>query len=85
MSIKEIVGRIDFINKVNQDKTKSELKHKFSILHNTIASASNLSKRNNAKFSQYLEKLFSNKDKIEDGDNSLEDIMNLVNKGNVKK
>ena len=80
MSLDDLEKKVVFLNNFKNDKKKSDL----ILLHAAISFGSSPSKKNNDKFSRYLEKSFNKKPKPED-EESFEDVINLVNKGNVKK
>jgi hypothetical protein len=80
MSIKEVERRIVFYNTTNREIKSVELKNFMSIIHLAISAGSNPSKKNNKIFYQQLDKIFNNNQP--DKEESLDDIMNLVN---VKK
>ena len=84
MSVKEVAKRLTAINKFKADKKKVELKNSATILHQVIAYGSSPTKKNNDKFQRYLNKVFDDKKQIQEEEN-LDDITNLIGKGNVKK
>lgn len=82
MTLKEIEKRIIFFNKTKKEIKNIELKNFMSILHLAISAGSNASRKNNKIFHDQLNKIFDNKEKKPDDEQSLEDLMGLVN---VKK
>jgi len=82
MTLKEATKRVAFISQAKADKRKTELKDFISILHLAICAGNNPTKKNNQLFYKQIDKIFNNKPDEEDNDDSLDDIMNLVN---VKK
>lgn len=82
MQIKEIERRILFFNKIKKDRKNVELKNFISILHLAISAGSNSSKKNNRIFYEQLDKIFSNEKKQPENEQSLQELMGLVN---VKK
>ena len=80
MSIKEIDQRITFLIKTKQDKQKVDLKNFVTILHLAISTGSHPNKKNNRIFYDNLDKIFDDKKEIPDNEESLEDIMNIVNR-----
>ena len=83
MSIKEIDKRTTFLNKIKLEEKRVELKNFFAILHSTISFGSSPTKANNKKFSRNLDKIFDKKKP--ETQETLEDVMNLLKRGNVKK
>ena len=82
MSLKEIEKRIVFFNKTKKETKNVELKNFMSIIHLAISAGSNASRKNNKIFHDQLNKIFDNNEKKPEDDQSLEDLMGLVN---VKK
>lgn len=82
MSIKEIVNRINFLTEHRQKSKKIELKAFMSLLHLTVSAGSSPSRKNNQSFYRHLNKIFNDKKEEEE---SYEEVMNLVNKENVKE
>lgn len=82
MSLKEIEKRIIFFNKTKRETKSVELKNFMSIIHLAISAGSNPSRKNNKIFHDQLNKIFDNNEKKPEDDQSLEDLMGLVN---VKK
>lgn len=79
MTLKEIEQRIVFVNKQKNDTKRVELKNLVSILYLAIAAGNNPSKKNSKVFYNNLEKIFSDKESPSEDEQSLEDIMGLVN------
>jgi len=82
MQIKEIEKRIIFFNKTHKDRKSVELKNFMSMIHLAISAGSNPSKKNNKIFYQQLDKIFNDNEKQPEDEESLDDLMGLVN---VKK
>ena len=82
MSLKEIEKRIVFFNKTKKETKNVELKNFMSIIHLAISAGSNPSRKNNKIFHDQLNKFFDNSEIKPENNQSLEDLMEIVN---VKK
>lgn len=81
MSIKEIDQRITFLIKTKQEKQKVDLKNFITILHLAISTGSCPTKNNNRIFYRSLDEIFNDKKQTsDDSEESLEEIMNIVNR-----